>query len=111
MRPIDAPKNNRRVRRRGPLTAAPARRRRRSQVKYVSRVRQRVSSFWSMTFVIGGEVHFQCLVEIWHLRRGSIVHQAEGPRPRTIPTAMAWYFLEQWCEREGLDLTSWDCYS
>ena len=84
---------------------------RRSQVKYVSRVRQRMSSFWSMTFVIGGDVHFQCLVEVWHLRRGNIIHQAEGPRPRTIPSPMAWHFLEKWCDKQKLDLTEWECYS
>lgn len=84
---------------------------RRSQVKYVSRVRQRMSSFWSMTFIISGDVHFQCLVEVWHLRRGNIIHQAEGPRPRTIPSPMAWHFLEKWCDKQKLDLTEWECYS
>ena len=37
--------------------------------------------------------------------------QAEGPRPRTIPGAEAWYWLGVWCEREGVNLDSWDCYS
>ena len=84
---------------------------RRSQVKYVSRVRQRVSSFWSMTFIINDCVHFQCLIEVWHLRQGNVIHQAEGPRPRTIPTPIAWYFLDMWCKKQNLDLSAWDCYS
>ena len=83
-----------------------------SQIKYVSRVRQRVSSFWSMTFVRpGGDMDYQCLVEVWHLRRGNVIHQAEGQRPRTLPTPEAWYWLDQWCTAENLDLKEWNCYS
>ena len=91
---------------------------RRSQVKYLMRIRQRTSSYWSMTFIYPEdkangtpEISYQCLVEVWHLRSGNIIHQAEGPRPRTIPTAEAWYFLSKWCEQENLDLTQWECYS
>jgi len=84
-----------------------------SQVKYVMRVRQRSSSFWSFTLTYDGEaapVHI-LLAEIWHLRQGNIIRQAEGPRPRTIPGPEAWYWLSQWCEREGVDLETWDVYS
>jgi len=83
-----------------------------SQLKYVSRARDQSSSFWSMTILReGGRLEHQCLIEVWHLEDGNIVHQAEGPRPRTIPTAEAWYWLEQWCAAEGLVLDEWDCYS
>ena len=83
-----------------------------SQVKYVSRVRQRASSYWSMTIIRpDGEVEYLCLIEIWHLRRGNVVHQAEGPRPRTIPTPEAWYWLDKWCKAEDLNLAEWNCYS
>lgn len=105
-----------------------------SQVKYVSRARQRASSYWSLTLQRErspeeaaaaaaksngsnaatstlGPVEYMCLVEIWHLRRGNVVHQAEGPRPRTIPSPEAWYWLDQWCKQENLDLTEWECYS
>ena len=54
---------------------------------------------------------YLCLVEVWHLRRGNVVHQAEGPRPRTIPTPEAWYWLGEWCKQERLDLSEWECYS
>ena len=37
--------------------------------------------------------------------------KAEGPRPRTIPGPEAWYWLDRWCRREGVDLSTWDCYS
>lgn len=114
-----------------------------SQVKYVTRARQRAASFWSLTVqretpsttpadspadspeddgaddgaVDGagpcalGPVEYCCLVEVWHLRRGNVVHQAEGPRPRTLPSPEAWYWLAQWCKQENLDLTEWECYS
>ncbi|KAK3276313.1 hypothetical protein CYMTET_15604 [Cymbomonas tetramitiformis] len=49
--------------------------RRDSQMKYIQRARQRSSSFWSLTFVRGTEVEYQCLIEVWHLRRGNIIHQ------------------------------------
>jgi len=85
----------------------------RSQVKYISRARQRVSSFWSLTKQSEDDASPQhlCLIEVWHLRGGNIIRQAEGPRPRTIPGPEAWYWLEVWCEREGVDLSTWDCYS
>jgi len=90
-----------------------------SQVKYVQRARQGVSSFWSMTVQRGpteearaaAEVEYLCLVEVWHLRRGNVIHQGEGPRPRTIPTPEAWYWLQVWSEEQGLDLSEWNCYS
>jgi hypothetical protein len=110
-----------------------------SQVKYVTRARQRAASFWSLTVqretlpagaaeavaegaegedgsgagppCTLGPVEYMCLVEIWHLRRGNVVHQAEGPRPRTIPSPEAWYWLSQWCKQENLDLAEWECYS
>ncbi len=85
---------------------------RRSQVKYVSRARARVSSFWSLTKQEeGGPVQYLCLVEVWHTARGNEIRQAEGPRPRTIPGPEAWYWMGRWCEREGVDLSTWDCYS
>mmetsp|Transcript_34530 Transcript_34530/g.72663 ORF Transcript_34530/g.72663 Transcript_34530/m.72663 type:complete len:517 (-) Transcript_34530:486-2036(-) len=84
-----------------------------SQVKYISRARQRVSSFWSLTKQEPGDdaPKHLCLIEVWHLRDGNCIRQAEGPRPRTIPSAEAWYWLSVWCEREGVDLSTWDCYS
>lgn len=83
-----------------------------SQVKYLSRVRARSSSFWSMTFVRrDGRVDHECLIEVWHRRQGHLVHQAEGPRPRTIPSPEAWYWLELWCAHQNLDLDEWECYS
>ena len=83
-----------------------------SQVKYVSRVRQRSSSYWSMTILReDGTLDYECLVEVWHLRRGNVIHQAEGPRPRTIPTPEAWYWLSAWCDEQNLDLSNWNCYS
>ena len=39
------------------------------------------------------------------------IRQAEGPRPATIPSAEAWYWMDRWCEQEGIDLSTWDCYS
>ena len=30
---------------------------------------------------------------------------------RTIPGPEAWYWLDRWCSREGVDLSTWDCYS
>ena len=88
----------------------------RSQIKYVSRARQRASSFWSLTRSRpradgAPRVEHLCLIEVWHLRQGNIIRQAEGVRPRTIPSAEAWYWLEQWCDAEGVDLSTWDCYS
>jgi hypothetical protein len=56
-------------------------------------------------------VHHLCLIEVWHMNYGNEVRQAEGPRPRTIPDAEAWYWMHKWCEREGVDLSTWDCYS
>ena len=49
--------------------------------------------------------------QVWHLRRGNIIRQAEGPRPRTLPGPEAWYWLERWCAREKVDLSTWDIYS
>ena len=84
----------------------------RSQTKYLSRARNRVSSFWSLTKQeAGGPVQHLCLIEVWHMRYGNEIRQAEGPRPRTIPSAEAWYWLDQWCQREEVDLSTWDCYS
>lgn len=84
-----------------------------SQMKYVSRTRDQSSSFWSLTILRENSevVEHQCLIEIWHLTTGNVVHQAEGQRPRTIPSVEAWYWLEQWCSAEGLDLSQWDCYA
>ena len=85
---------------------------RRSQIKYLSRARARVSSFWSLTKQVDrGQVEHLCLIEVWHVRDGNEIRQAEGPRPRTIPSAEAWYWLDKWCKREGVDLSTWDCYS
>jgi len=84
----------------------------RSQSKYLARARARVSSFWSLTKQEEeGEVEHMCLIEVWHMGYGNEIRQAEGPRPRTIPTAEAWHWMEVWCEREGIDLETWDCYS
>ena len=59
---------------------------RRSQGKYLSRARARVSSFWSLTKQEeGGPVQYLCLVEVWHTAGGNEIRQAEGLRPRTIP--------------------------
>ena len=82
------------------------------------RARQRSSSFWSFTLTYDDEadddtqerVHF-LLAEVWHLRQGNVIRQAEGPRPRTLPGPEAWYWLSAWCEREGIDLSTWDVYS
>jgi hypothetical protein len=84
-----------------------------SQLKYIQRARQRVSSFWSLTYLRPGEAapEHKCLLEVWHLREGDIVRQAEGPRPRTIPSADAFYWLNLWCDANGVDLGTWDCYS
>ena len=62
--------------------------RRSSQVKYVLRARQRTSSFWSFTIADpdGSNLKHVLLLEVWHLRRGNVVRQAEGPRPRTLPS-------------------------
>ena len=86
-----------------------------SQLKYVMRARQRSSSFWSFTIQYDDEpgaepVHI-LLAEIWHLRQGNIIRQAEGPRPRTLPGPEAWYWMGVWCEREGVDMSTWDVYS
>ena len=84
-----------------------------SQLKYVQRARQRVSSFWSFTLTYEGRTTpvYICLAEVWHLRQGNVIRQAEGPRPRTLPGPEAWYWLTEWCEREGVDLSTWDIYS
>ena len=84
-----------------------------SQVKYISRARQRVSSFWSLTYArpAEGAIVHRCLVEVWHLREGDVVRQAEGPRPRTIPSADAFYWVSRWCEANDVNLGTWDCYS
>ena len=34
--------------------------------------------------------------EVWHLRQGHMIRQAEGPRPRTLPGPEAWYWLNVW---------------
>lgn len=83
-----------------------------SQVKYVHRVRNRVSSFWSLQYVRPGESQpaHRALIEVWHLRGGNIVRQAEGPRPRTLPSADAWYWIQTWCDEEGVDFSTWDLY-
>ena len=57
------------------------------------------------------QVEYLCLVEVWHTAGGNEIRQAEGPRPRTIPGPEAWYWLNKWCNREGVDLSTWDCYS
>ena len=59
----------------------------------------------------GEPVEYLCLVEVWHTAGGNEIRQAEGPRPRTIPGPEAWYWLDRWCSREGVDLSTWDCYS
>lgn len=84
-----------------------------SQLKYVQRARQRVSSFWSFTLSYEGEAEptYILLAEVWHLRSGNEIRQAEGPRPRTLPGPEAWYWLSRWCEQEGVDLSTWDVYS
>ena len=88
-----------------------------SQVKYVLRARQRSSSFWSFTLTYDDipeeeqEPVYFLLAEVWHLRQGNIIRQAEGPRPRTLPGPEAWYWLDKWCRREGVDLSTWDVYS
>eukprot|EP00001_Collodictyon_triciliatum_P145148 25400_6 len=77
------------------------------------RARQRTSSFWSFTYTYEGasEATHILLLEIWHLRQGNIVRQAEGPRPRTLPGPEAWYYMVQWCEREKVTWETWDVYS
>ena len=84
-----------------------------SQLKYVMRARQRVSSFWSftVTYEDADEPVYMLLAEVWHLRQGNIIRQAEGPRPRTIPGPEAWYWLTEWCDAEGVNLDTWDIYS
>ncbi|KAJ1448536.1 hypothetical protein M885DRAFT_623337 [Pelagophyceae sp. CCMP2097] len=84
-----------------------------SQVKYVQRARQRVSSFWSFTATSATNPKPQhiLLLEVWHLRTGDIVRQAEGPRPRTLPAPEAWYYAGQWCKQNQVDFTTWDHYS
>mmetsp|Transcript_21872 Transcript_21872/g.65568 ORF Transcript_21872/g.65568 Transcript_21872/m.65568 type:complete len:526 (+) Transcript_21872:224-1801(+) len=86
--------------------------RRSSQVKYVLRARQRTSSFWSFTLTNSeGVAKHVLLLEVWHLRRGHVVRQAEGQRPRTLPSPEAWHWMRHWCDREGVDWTTWDIYS
>lgn len=77
------------------------------------RARQRVSSFWSFTLSDpdNSKLEHILLLEVWHLRQGNIVRQAEGPRPRTLPSPEAWYWMKTWCERENIDWTTWDIYS
>ena len=84
-----------------------------SQAKYLSRARTRVSSFWSLTKQEPGQaVEHLCLIEVWHMGRGrNEIRQAEGPHPATIPSAEAWYWMDRWCGQEGIDLSTWDCYS
>lgn len=85
-----------------------------SQLKYVQRARQRVSSFWSLTYSRPGDAkpHHDLLIEVWHLREeGNIVRQAEGPRPRTIPGPEAWYWMRKWCKANNVDADAWNCYS
>ena len=84
-----------------------------SQVKYILRARQRSSSYWSMTAVRpNGDVDFLGLIEVWHVGGNrNIVHQFEGPRPRTLPLAEGWWWLQGWCEQEDIDWTTWNCYS
>ncbi len=86
---------------------------RRSQSKYLSRARARVSSFWSLTRQPAGadKAEHLCLIEVWHMRDSNIIRQAEGPHPRTLPDAEAWYWMDKWCKAEGIDLSTWDCYS
>ena len=86
--------------------------RRSSQVKYVMRARQRVSSFWSFTLSDDAKgLQHILLLEVWHLRGQNIVRQAEGPRPRTLPSPEAWHWMKVWCDREGVDWSTWDIYS
>ena len=60
--------------------------------KYARRARAGVSSFWSIDFLFeendSERVHVALLVEVWNDER--IIHQAEGPRPRTWPSETAW---------------------
>ncbi|KAJ8598724.1 hypothetical protein CTAYLR_010217 [Chrysophaeum taylorii] len=88
--------------------------RRDSQIKYLLRARNRVSSFWS--FTISGDSDDSMpkhilLLEVWHLHDGNIVRQAEGPRPRTLPSPEAWYWMQVWCEANDVDWTTWGIYS
>ena len=86
-----------------------------SQLKYVMRARQRVSSFWSFTISRADSenntAQHVLLLEVWHLREGNIVRQAEGQRPRTLPSPEAWHWMVKWCERENIDWTTWNVYS
>lgn len=93
-----------------------------SQIKYLTRARQRTSSFWSFTLgpPVGendksgwapDDVKHILLLEVWHLRDGNIVRQAEGPRPRTLPSPEAWYWMVRWCEQNNVDWTTWNHYS
>ena len=76
------------------------------------RARQRTSSFWSFTLTNAeGVAKHVLLLEVWHLRRGHVVRQAEGQRPRTLPSPEAWHWMRHWCDREGVDWTTWDIYS
>ena len=85
--------------------------RRSSQLKYVLRARQRSSSYWSFTIADGDKVKHMLLLEVWHLRHGNIVRQAEGPRPRMLPSPEAWYYMQHWCKANNVDWNTWDVYS
>ena len=42
------------------------------------------------------QVEHLCLIEVWHMGRGrNEIRQAEGPHPRTIPDAEAWYWMDR----------------
>lgn len=85
--------------------------RRESQLKYVMRARQRFSSFWSFTLSGDDDIKHILLLEVWHLHDRNVVRQAEGPRPRTLPSPEAWYWMLVWCEANNVDWTTWDVYS
>jgi len=85
--------------------------RRSSQLKYVMRARQRSSSFWSFTLKSKDKLNHLLLLEVWHLRHGNIVRQAEGPRPRTLPSPEAWHWMRHWCKQNNVDASTWDVYS
>lgn len=85
--------------------------RRESQLKYVMRARQRFSSFWSFTLSGDDDIKHMLLLEVWHLHDRNVVRQAEGPRPRTLPSPEAWYWMVTWCEANNVDWTTWDVYS
>lgn len=31
--------------------------------------------------------------------------------PARVCLTRSWYWMQQWCDQEGIDWTTWECYS